>query len=540
MKKMKKSGFMEGAIIATLAIFVSKFIGIIYAIPFNALVGAKGGALYGYAYQTYNLFLVISTAGIPLAISKLTSEYNALNKNVEKEYMFKIAKKILTIFSIILFLGLFIFAKEIAMFIKGDMIQGNSIEDIAFVLRCVSFAILVVPILSISRGYLQGHGYISAPSFSQVIEQVVRVIVILAGSFLTLKVFHLSLKTAIGISVFGATLGALVAYLYLANKLFKVKKEKKVDTSNLSKIERKEIVTKIIMYAIPFIVLNGANNLYNMTDMILLNRGLNILGLNPNDIEAIIGVFTTWGSKLNVIVTSIATGIAISLVPSVTKSNTKGDIEGVNKIFNKSLQIFFYVALPLAIFMSVFSREIWTIFYGTSNKFGPIILKYSIITAGVDALYILICNGVQGLNKSKLIYVSIFCGLIVNICLDVPLILLFDKLHIYPYYGAITSTILGYLTSLIIPLVVLKIKYHLNYHDTIKKLPKLFIVYIIMILISIGYSVIINNIVNRILLILLVGIIGIILVILYYLLNKKELEEILGSKIFDKIKRKKD
>ena len=86
MKKMKKSGFMEGAIIATIAIFISKFIGIIYAIPFNALVGAKGGALYGYAYQTYNLFLVISTAGIPLAISKLTSEYNALNKNVDKKY----------------------------------------------------------------------------------------------------------------------------------------------------------------------------------------------------------------------------------------------------------------------------------------------------------------------------------------------------------------------------------------------------------------------------------------------------------------------
>ncbi len=537
---MKKSGFMEGAIIATLAIFLSKFLGIIYAIPFNALVGDKGGALYGYAYQIYNLFLVISTAGIPLAISKLTSEYNALNKTVEKEYMFKVAKKVLTIISIILFLILFIFAKEIALFIKGDMIEGNTIADITFVLRCVSFAILVVPILSISRGYLQGHGYISAPSLSQVIEQVVRVAVILGGSFLTLKVFHLSLKTAIGISVFGATAGALVAYLYLANKLFKVKREKKVDTSNLNKEERKEIIKKIIMYAIPFIILNGANNLYNTTDMILLNRGLNMIGLNSDDIEAIISVFTTWGSKINVIITSIATGIAISLVPSVTKSNTKGDLKSVNSIFNKSLQIFFYVALPLAIFISIFSKEVWTIFFGTQNKFGPIILKYSIITAGVDALYILICNGVQGLNKSKLIYVSIFCGLIVNIFLDVPLILLFNKWHLYPYYGAITSTILGYLTSLIIPLFVLKFKYHLSYEDTLKKIPKLLLVYILMIFLSLIYRGIINNIVNRIYLILLLGIIGIILLVIYYFLNKKEIEEIVGSNIMKKIKRRKD
>ena len=540
MKKMKKSGFMEGAIIATIAIFISKFIGIIYAIPFNALVGAKGGALYGYAYQTYNLFLVISTAGIPLAISKLTSEYNALNKNVEKEYMFKVAQKILTIFSIILFLILFIFAKDIAIFIKGDLTQGNTISDIAFVLRCVSTAILIVPLLSISRGYLQGHGYISAPSFSQVIEQITRVIVVLGGSFLTLKVFHLSLKNAIGIAVFGATVGALVAYLYLANKLFKLKKENKEIVIDLKKEEKRDIIKKIIIYAIPFIVLNGANNLYNMTDMILLNRGLSILKYNAFDIESIISVFTTWGSKLNVIVTSIATGIAVSLVPSVTKSNVKGDIKGVNKIFNKSLQIFFYIALPLAIFMSLFAREIWTIFYGVNNEFGPIILKYSIITAGVDALYILICNGVQGLNKPKLIYISIFCGLIVNVCLDVPLILLFAKLNIYPYYGAITSTILGYLTSLIIPLVVLRFKYHLNYHDTLKKLPKLCLVYLIMIFLSLIYSGIIKNIVNRFYLIILVGVIGLILLVLYYFLNRKELEEILGNKLLNKIRRKRD
>ena len=82
---MKKSGFIDGAIIAVLAIFISKFLGIIYAIPFNNMVGSAGGALYGYAYNIYNLFLIISSAGIPLAISKLVSEYNEQGKIVEKE-----------------------------------------------------------------------------------------------------------------------------------------------------------------------------------------------------------------------------------------------------------------------------------------------------------------------------------------------------------------------------------------------------------------------------------------------------------------------
>ena len=98
---MKKSSFLEGAFIATIAIFFTKFLGIIYVIPFYNIVGDKGGALYGYAYNIYNLFLIISSAGIPLAISKLTSEYNALKKYKEKEYMFKQAKKIILIFSLV-------------------------------------------------------------------------------------------------------------------------------------------------------------------------------------------------------------------------------------------------------------------------------------------------------------------------------------------------------------------------------------------------------------------------------------------------------
>lgn len=536
---MRKSGFMEGAIIATLAIFITKFIGIIYVIPFYGIVGSQGGALYGYAYNIYNLFLIISSAGIPLAISKLTSEYNALNKEKEKEYMFKTTQNIILIFSIVSFLICFIFAPLISQIIIGNIEGGNTPADITFVIRCVSFAILVVPLLAISRGYLQGHGYIGPSSFSQVIEQIVRIIVIIGGSFFCLKILHLSLRTAIGVAVFGACAGAIIAYIYLINKLFKVKKEKNIDISTLKKTEKKEITQKIILYSIPFIITNIANSLYNSTDMILLIKGLHFLKFNTVDIETISSVFTTWGHKLNTIVTSIATGIAISLVPNIAKSNAKKDYEDINNKFNKTLQIFFYVALPLAIFMSVFAREIWTIFYGKSY-YGPIIFRFLIITAAVDALYIMICNGLQGLNKTKLIYISVLLGLGINLCLDIPLILLFDKLNIYPYYGAIAATIIGYSISLIIPLVTLKKKFNLNYSETFSKLPKLFSIYLLMILLSLIYSGIISNVDSRILLIPLIGIIGIILVILYYILNKKEVENILGKSIKNMLRKKRD
>lgn len=536
---MKKSNFLEGALIATIAIFFTKFLGIVYVIPFYSIVGDQGGALYGYAYTIYNFFLVISSAGIPLAISKLTSEYNALKKYKEKKYMFNTAQKLIFAFSLTSFLICFIFAGNIASIILGDTTGGNTIEDITFVIRCVSFAILVVPLLSISKGYLQGHSFIKPSSISQVIEQLIRIFVIIFGSYLTLKVFNLSLRTAVGVAVFGAAAGAIVAYIYLLKKLKLIKEDKVEDNKELSKEDKKEILKKLIYYAIPFIIISVASSLYNFTDMVLLNRGLEYLGYSGIDSETIISVFTTWGNKLNMIVTSIATGVAVSLIPSISESRAKNDNKGINDKINKILQIFFYVALPLALFMSVFAREIWTIFYGTSY-YGPKIFKLLILTAAADALYIMINNALQGLNKTKLIYKAVTCGLLTNLCLDLPLMILLDKIGIGAYYGAIIATLIGYGISLIIPIISLKKDFKINFNDTLKKLPKLFGIYLIMIFLSLVYRAIINNVTSRILLIILLGIIGIILVIIYYFLNKKEIEEILGFKITDKLRKKRD
>ncbi len=533
---MKKSSFIEGAFIATLAIFFTKFIGLVYVIPFYRIVGNIGGALYGYAYNIYNLFLIISSAGIPLAISKLTSEYNALGKNKEKAYMFKSTQMIVLIFSLISFLICFFGSNILAHIIAGNNNMSNSISDISYVIKCVSFAILVVPSLAISRGYLQGHGYIKPSSTSQIVEQLIRVAVIIGGSFSVLKIFHLSLKTAIGVAVFGACAGAIVSYLYLFSKLIKVR-IKRIKTDDLSSHQKREIISKIIMYSIPFIITNIANSLYNTTDMILLLRGLSNIGFNGEDAETISAIFTTWGHKLNTIVTSIATGIAISLVPSIAESNVKGDLADVNNKMNKTIQIFFFIALPLAIFMSIFSREIWTIFYGYNTPYGPIIFRYLIITAAMDALYIMICNGLQGLNKTKLIYVSVFLGLLINLSLDLPLIYLFNKIGIYPYYGAITATIIGYSISLIIPLVVLKRKYHLNYNKTWKMLPKLLLVYLLMIFLCSSFEYIIEGLNRRLLNITLLLGYGLIILGIYLLINKKEIRYIFEEKIK---RRKKD
>ena len=207
---MKKNSFIEGTIIATLSILIVRAIGIVYVIPFNAIIGERGGALYGYAYNIYQLFLSISSAGFPFAISKITSEYNALGYKKSVYDTYQLAIRIISVISVIIFIVLFVFAPQIGKLIIGTSTGGNTIEDIAFVVRMVSFSILVVPFLSVTRGLLQGHKYITPYSVSQIIEQIVRVIVIIVGSYLCVRVFHLPLRYAVGIAVSGAFFGGLL------------------------------------------------------------------------------------------------------------------------------------------------------------------------------------------------------------------------------------------------------------------------------------------------------------------------------------------
>ena len=133
---MKKSGFLEGTIIATAAIVITKILGMLYVIPFYAMVGVQGSALYAYAYNIYVMFLDISSAGIPSAVSKIIKEYNTLGKMDAKVRAYKLGRKIINFISIAVFILLLVFAEGIASLIIGELEGGNTIADVAPVIRC--------------------------------------------------------------------------------------------------------------------------------------------------------------------------------------------------------------------------------------------------------------------------------------------------------------------------------------------------------------------------------------------------------------------
>ena len=471
-KSMKKNSFITGAFIATVGIVMTKILGILYVIPFHAIIGEDGGALYGYAYTIYLLFMSLSSAGIPLAISKIISEYQTLGYYNAKKRAFIIGKKIALLLGFICFLILTFFAPFIAKGILGDLTGGNTIADVCFVIRIIATAILVVPVLSIYRGYFEGHRFMVPPSVSQILEQLVRVFIIVLGSFLALKVFHLSLTSAVGIALFGATMGAFISYIYLVNKKRKNKSKfnEKILTTNEPIITNKQILKKILVYAVPFIMIDVFKSLYSYIDMMSVVKNLvKYAHYTTQDAEIIFSMLSTWCAKFNMIILAVSTGIIVSLIPNLTASYVKGDRKDINYKINQAFQILIFLIVPMTFGISFLSEAIWNVFYGTS-KYGANVLSYYIFVALFMSLFTTSVSIVQVLRDYKTVFISLFLGVVFKFLLNTNLMVGFYKMGLPSYYGAITATIIGYLISFIICMFNLHSKYKINYNITLKQI----------------------------------------------------------------------
>lgn len=539
---MKKNSFVEGTVIATVFIFLVKILGMLYVVPFYSIVGSRGAALYSYAYNIYLIFLSISSAGIPNAISKLISEYETLGYLEAKTRTYKISKKIISLLSILSFMLLFIFAKPIAHLIIGDMTGGNTINDIAFVIRCVSVSILVVPFLSITKGYLQGHKIMTPSSVSQLIEQVVRIAIMLLGSYLIYKVFNGTLTLAVGISLLGAFFGALAADLYLLIKIKHNKKDLHLDKEyKKDSITNKEIIKKIASYSIPIIIINLITNVYSSTDMILVSRTIQHLGYSASDVEFITSSISTWCPKISMIINSIVLGMTMSLIPNIVSSYVKKDYKNVNLKINKALQIILYTSIPMTVGISILSTPIWTIFYNT-NKYGGLILSINIFTALLVNINISTSTMLQSMNKFKAVYLSVMLGFVTNGILDVPMMYLCKFIGIESFIGSIIATCIGYFLSIGVSIYYLKKESKgLKFKSTINLTYKMLFAVIIMFMVLFTLNkvlpfdlmtrsgAIITTIINSI-----IG--AIIYIFITYKLNV--INEVFGKEFINKIKNK--
>lgn len=537
--KMKKNTFIEGAFVATFSILLCKVVGLLYVVPFYSIIGNKGGALYSYAYSIYAIFLSLSTCGIPIALSKLVSESNALKEYSVREDIYHLSKKLITLIGIILFLVLFIFADKVAYLFIGNVKGGNTLSDVAMAVRVVSVSLLVVPQLSVVRGYLQGNKMITTTSISELLEQIVRVLIIVVGSYLLVKKFKLPINFAVYVSIFAATVAALSSYLYLKLKIRKNRELFSYDKENAKKNDVKVLLKRIVFYALPFVVIDLVKSLYGMVDSFTVVKELVKLGYSASVAETVFGVINTWASKLNMIVASIALGVVTSLIPNISGSFVKKDMVNVSKRINESYRTILFFSLPMSFGLSFLAQPVWVAFYG----YAPLsisIFRFYILQAIIFCIYTIALNLAQSLNQPKFALGALFGSFIFKIILNVPMMHFLKFIGVEAYHATTVTNILVQGGASIILLLLLKKKFNFDYSSNIKPIFKIAGCVLMMIVVLYGLSLFIPlSVTSRFKSILIIALYAAVGAILYMLMAYKLglFEDVFGDDYINKVKK---
>ena len=207
---------LKGSAWMTLGSIFSRVLGAIYIIPWYAWMGAHGNvanALTAKSYNIYSLFLIISTAGIPGAVAKQVAKYNAINEYGIGRKLFKHGLFLMMIFGVV---------SAFVMTIASPILAGNDSRQIP-VLHSLALAVLIIPILSIMRGYFQGYNDMMPSALSQLVEQIARVAWMLFTAYLIMQVQHGSYLTAVIQSNLAAAVGAFFGIALLVLFLLKRK-----------------------------------------------------------------------------------------------------------------------------------------------------------------------------------------------------------------------------------------------------------------------------------------------------------------------------
>ncbi|MEX2415352.1 MAG: polysaccharide biosynthesis protein [Paenibacillaceae bacterium] len=203
---MKKDTLLKGTIILASAALVARALGVVQRIPLKHLLGDAGMATYGIAYNVYFVLLIIATAGIPSALSKLISERVELDRVEEAKRLYRAAIGFALVAGFMMTLLLYVGAPLYASY--------NADPDSALAIRALAPALLLFPIIAIMRGYFQGLQFMLAGGLSQVVEQIARVITAVLLAYLALELGYQQ-QWAIAGASFGGVMGSVGAFLVM-------------------------------------------------------------------------------------------------------------------------------------------------------------------------------------------------------------------------------------------------------------------------------------------------------------------------------------
>ena len=406
--KMKKNSFIQGAVILAVSGIIVKLIGAVSRIYLSRLLGGEGIGLYQMAYPIYLLCLSISTAGLPVAISIMVSERNAIHDFLGGQRILKIALSVLTLTGLLFSVGLY--------FGSSVLIDHHIVRDprAYWSLIALAPAVFCATISATMRGYFQGLQNMTPTAVSEVIEQFVRVVTMIGLAIILLPK---GLEFGAAGATFGAAPGAAAAILTLGWFYWHDRKHRKMwymsQDKSIVPDSTWNIMKRLFILAIPVSCANIMIPIVSNIDLFIVPKRLEVAGFNVEQATTLFGYLTGMATALINMPTIVTSSMSSSLVPGISEASIKKDFDTIRRRARTALRLASVFTLPAAIGLGVIATPISSMLYATPNA-GPCIAVMSI---GIFFLGIQqVTTGIlQGLGKTAVPFIN----LIVSGCVKV-------------------------------------------------------------------------------------------------------------------------
>ena len=437
----QQAQMLRGTAWLTASNFISRLLGAIYIIPWYIWMGtyaATANGLFTMGYNIYAWFLLISTAGIPVAVAKQVAKYNTMQ---EEEHSFALIRSFLgfmTVLGLAFALILYLFAPWLA-----DL-SGVG-KDLIPIMQSLAWAVLIFPSMSVIRGFFQGMNNLKPYAMSQIAEQVIRVIWMLLATFIIMKLGSKDYLSAVTQSTFAAFVGMVASFAVLLYFLYKEGLLQKVFETR-DKIDSKSLLVDTIKEAIPFIITGSAIQLFQILDqMTFINSMKWFTNYSNEDLVVMFSYFSANPNKITMILISVGVSIGSVGLPLLTENYVKGDLPAASRLVQDSITMLFLFLLPATVGVVMVGEPLYTVFYGKPDSLALGLFVFAVLQSTILGLYMVLSPMLQAMFRNRKAVLYFVYGSIAKLVLQLPSIAIFHS------YGPLISTTIG----LIIPIVLM-------------------------------------------------------------------------------------
>lgn len=459
----KKGSFVKQAAILAIAGILVRILGFLYRLPLTDMLGDEGNGIYSAGFYLYNFFLVISSAGLPSAISKIVSEKISLGEYNNAKKVFRVS--LIMSFTVGLFFSILMFfsAKWFSSIIKSPKSY--------YAILTLSPTVFIVSVMSVFRGYFQGVGTMVPTAVSQVIEQIINAIFSIYLAYILIN-FGVELGAAGGTA--GTGIGALAGLIYIYI-IFLIKrksinlefKNRQVGRKRVKSDKSREIVITLIKTAVPIITGTAIFSITNLIDMQMVNSRLLSSGVfSESEISALYGQLTGKYVTITTLPVSVSTALATAVLPSIASSIIKKEYKVVRQKIKTTLRITMIFSIPAAVGIGVLSDEILAFLFPNYSDGGNL-LKWGAFSIIFLALCQILTGILQGIGKMQIPAKNALIGSLIKI----PINYIFIAIPSINVLGAVISTTVCYIVASLLNLKALQkaVKFKINYRRILVK-----------------------------------------------------------------------